>query len=125
MRVIPLCVAATLTAVALLASRDAGPPVLPALAQSAPYAPARWDAFARLRVLALEPMRGPGGSRTLIAPRPRVAAAPQAPTRTLLFTPEDAARLRFFHPLVTPEVRLRVKTLPLRLGREVPATPAR
>ncbi len=36
-----------------------------------------------------------------------------AGTRNLLFTPEDAARVRISHPLLTPEIAARVKVIPI------------
>lgn len=39
---------------------------------------------------------------------------PQAGSRNLLFTPEDAARTKTLHPLLTPEIMARVRTLPIQ-----------
>jgi hypothetical protein len=55
----------------------------------------------------------PGLRNNQVAPRIAPGAiAPQVEVRTLLFTPEDAARAQTVHPLLTPETAGRVQLLP-------------
>ncbi|HZP82851.1 MAG TPA: hypothetical protein VFB21_14520 [Chthonomonadaceae bacterium] len=62
----------------------------------------------------------PGGQRVVPGePQPFIVES-----RNLLFTPEDAARVQTFHPLLTPEIMERVKVIPLRPRPAPPARPA-
>ncbi len=44
----------------------------------------------------------------------KTVSMPQVTTRTLLFTPEDAARDRTFHPIMTPQIQKILKTVPIQ-----------
>lgn len=49
--------------------------------------------------------------------QPPVLSEPTLPTshiRNLLFTPEDAAQVMLFHPLLTPDIQIRVRPLQFR-----------
>src|SRR5579883_2219251 len=61
------------------------------------------------RLFAIPPAYAPlrGGVPQLRAPQTPV------PLRNLLFTPADAARFKDRHPLLTPDIRMRVRDLPV------------
>ena len=57
--------------------------------------------------------------------RARQGTAPGTITRNLLFTPEDAARVKTFHPFLTPDIEYRFRTVPLQSpdARFIPVKP--